>query len=111
MSVAVITVAVIQPRLGPWSFSLGVAAAAQDEPARDLPLEPTRRLRFTTDEGTWMSLDVSPDGQTIVFDLLGDLYTVSIDGGQKNSVTDCTFSVTIFMMICPMCGGSPVNSS
>lgn len=87
LSVAVVTVAVVQPRLGPSSFSLGVAAAAQAGPARDLPLEPTRRLRFTTDEGTWMSLDVSPDGQTIVFDLLGDLYTVPIDGGQAGRIT------------------------
>lgn len=87
LSVAVVTVAVVQPRLGPSSLAFGVAAAAQAEPARDLPLEPTRRLRFTTDEGTWMSLDVSPDGQTIVFDLLGDLYTVSIDGGQAGRIT------------------------
>ena len=46
-----------------------------------LPLEGTRTVSFTTDEGSWMSLDVSPDGQAIVFDLLGDLYTVPIGGG------------------------------
>ena len=41
-----------------------------------LPLEPTREIRFTTDEGSWMSVDISPDGTTLVFDLLGDLYTL-----------------------------------
>ena len=88
LSVAVVTVAVAQPRQGPSSFLLGVAAVAQAGPAQDLPLEPTRRLRLTTDEGTWMSLDVSPDGETIVFDLLGDLYTVSIEGGQASRITE-----------------------
>ncbi len=29
---------------------------------RSIDLKPTRTLRFTTDEGTWISLDVSPDG-------------------------------------------------
>ena len=43
-----------------------------------LPLEPGRTLAFTATEATWMSVDVSPDGQTIVFDLLGDLYTMSL---------------------------------
>ena len=37
---------------------------------------------FTTEEGTWMNLDVSPNGQTIVFDLLGDIYSMSISGGK-----------------------------
>ena len=37
---------------------------------------------FSTDEGTWMNLDVSPDGQTIVFDMIGDIYTVPISGGK-----------------------------
>lgn len=37
---------------------------------------------FTTNEGTWMNLDVSPDGQTIVFDMLGDIYSLPIGGGN-----------------------------
>jgi Tol biopolymer transport system component len=52
-----------------------------------LPLKPTRTVRFTTDEGTWISLDVSPDGRTIVFDLVGDLYTMPIAGGQATRIT------------------------
>ncbi len=39
-------------------------------------------ISFTTSEGTWLNLDVSPDGQQIVFDMLGDLYLMPITGGQ-----------------------------
>ncbi|MTI88534.1 MAG: amidohydrolase family protein [Balneolaceae bacterium] len=42
----------------------------------------TSNLTFTTNEGTWMNLDVSPDGQQIVFDLLGDIYLLPVDGGK-----------------------------
>ena len=41
-----------------------------------------KELEFTTNEGTWMSLDVSPDGKNIVFDLLGDIYIMTIAGGE-----------------------------
>lgn len=43
---------------------------------------PSNDITFETSEGTWMSVDVSPDGKTFVFDLLGDLYTMSIAGGK-----------------------------
>ena len=52
-----------------------------------LPLTPSKPLKFTTDEGTWLSLDVSPDGKTIVFELLGDLYTLPIEGGKATRIT------------------------
>ncbi|MBS1668005.1 MAG: PD40 domain-containing protein [Bacteroidetes bacterium] len=54
---------------------------------KDLPLKPTRKISYSTKEGSWMSLDVSPDGQTIVFDLMGDLYTIPITGGHATSIT------------------------
>ncbi len=52
-----------------------------------LPLEAKRAASFTATKGTWMSLDVSPDGHTIVFDLLGDLYTLPIAGGKATRLT------------------------
>ncbi|MGQ0701659.1 MAG: amidohydrolase family protein [Gemmatimonadales bacterium] len=52
-----------------------------------LPLVPARWARFTTSKGTWISLDLSPDGQAIAFDLLGDLYTMPISGGIATRLT------------------------
>lgn len=57
------------------------------EEYKGLPLKPSRQISFTTTEGSWMSLDVSPDGQKIVFDLMGDLYTLPITGGQATQLT------------------------
>ncbi len=65
-------------------------ADTDDDPRPEqegLPLEPGRRLRLTTDEGSWMSVDVSPDGRTLVFDLLGDLYTMPVTGGSATPLT------------------------
>ncbi|MCO6360817.1 amidohydrolase family protein [Roseivirga pacifica] len=55
---------------------------------KDLPLKAERTLSFNTKEGTWVSVDVSPDGQTIIFDMLGDLYTMPIGGGKATRITD-----------------------
>lgn len=59
-------------------------------PNGDLPLVPTRPLKFTTDEGTWLSLDLSSDGRLIVFDMLGDIYTVPVAGGAATRITSGT---------------------
>lgn len=52
-----------------------------------LSLKPGRKLKLKTTEGTWMNLDVSPDGKTIAFDLMGDLYTMPMEGGKATQLT------------------------
>src|SRR5689334_1263168 len=66
---------------------LGAQPAPRDPLQEGLPLRPERTLSFTTKTGQWMSLDVSPDGKTLVFDLLGDLYTMPIAGGKATPLT------------------------
>src|SRR6476469_3059264 len=61
--------------------------SAKYEEYKSLPLKPARKINFTTNEGSWMNVDVSPDGQTIAFDLLGDLYTLPITGGEAKALT------------------------
>lgn len=53
----------------------------------------TREVHFTTDEGTWMSLDVAPDGRTIAFNLLGQLYTIPIEGGRAQPLAHHAWAV------------------
>jgi imidazolonepropionase-like amidohydrolase/Tol biopolymer transport system component len=40
-----------------------------------------KEIELAVNEGTWMNLDVSPDNKTLVFDMLGDIYSVSLEGG------------------------------
>jgi len=54
---------------------------------KDLPLKPSRTIPLQTSEGTWTSVDISPDGKTILFDLMGDIYTVPVTGGEAKAVT------------------------
>ncbi len=51
------------------------------------PRGATREIDFTTTEGTWMSVDVSPDGQWLVFDLLGHIYRMPTSGGEAVALT------------------------
>ena len=41
-----------------------------------------KTISIDTEETTWSNLSISPDGKSIVFDMLGDIYSVSIDGGN-----------------------------
>ena len=61
---------------------------AESDPAQEgLPLAPGRTFAASFTEGSWMSVDVSPDGTTLVFDFLGDLYTLPIEGGTATPLT------------------------
>ncbi|NND70645.1 MAG: amidohydrolase family protein, partial [Rhodothermales bacterium] len=74
------------------AFALVTACStsyAQDSTKWDVTAAhgPTKDVTFATSEGTWMSVDVSPDGQTILFDLMGDLYLLPIGGGTARRLT------------------------
>jgi imidazolonepropionase-like amidohydrolase/Tol biopolymer transport system component len=64
-------------------------AKPADKPKWDVnhPPGPKATVQIDTRTGTWMSVDVSPDGQRLVFDLLGDLYTLPIAGGEARPLT------------------------
>lgn len=83
-----------------WMFFafilIGSSTVAQEKITKDsikkatkeLPLEPKRTVTFTTNEGTWMSLDVSPDGKSLLFDMMGDIYILPAEGGVATRVTE-----------------------
>lgn len=54
---------------------------------KELPLKPERKISFNTKEGTWVSVDVSPDGKDIVFDMMGNLYRIPVSGGKAENLT------------------------
>lgn len=62
-------------------------ARPQQAAGQRLTLKPTRDIAFDTDEGTWMSPSLSPDGKTIALDLLGDLYLLDANGGKARPLT------------------------
>jgi imidazolonepropionase-like amidohydrolase/Tol biopolymer transport system component len=78
---------------GPLTPVAGQAPAAQPKQDRkwDVNAPPgmaTRQIRIAVDNGSWMNVDVSPDGRTIAFDLLGDIYTMPISGGTPRRIAE-----------------------
>ncbi|MFD2586967.1 amidohydrolase family protein [Croceitalea marina] len=71
-----------------------ISLLAQEEKKKDKKWDVTnpgesfnfKDYPLSTDEGTWMNIDVSPDGKTIVFDLLGDIYKMPITGGKATAL-------------------------
>lgn len=70
------------------TFSQKKDSLSGQEKFKELPLESGRMIKFNTTEGTWLSLDISPDGKTIMFSMLGDLYTIPFNGGKATRITD-----------------------
>ncbi|PLK25776.1 amidohydrolase family protein [Novosphingobium sp. TH158] len=79
------------------TLALAIATPAlAAEPAKDAakwdvnapPGMKTRAVAIDTTEGTWMNLDVSPDGKRIAFDLLGDIYVMPIEGGTPTRIAE-----------------------
>ncbi|MCA6287036.1 MAG: PD40 domain-containing protein, partial [Phenylobacterium sp.] len=82
------------------ALAVGLAAAlpaaahaedAKEAPKWDVAAPPGMKVRevpIAVEEGTWMNLDVSPDGRTLVFDLLGDIYTLPISGGAPTRISE-----------------------
>ncbi len=67
----------------------GKAAKAEESWSVEAPKGATiKQVPIKTDEGTWMDVDVSPDGKTIAFTLLGDIYTMPITGGTPKRIAD-----------------------
>lgn len=64
------------------------AETPEEEDGWDVNAPPgeSRRVDIDTERGTWMSLDVSPDGRTVAFDLLGDIYVMPIAGGEARAI-------------------------
>ncbi|WP_418357829.1 amidohydrolase family protein [Shewanella basaltis] len=78
----------ITPLYTAVALSLGLSniAFAEDEKAKwqvNAPEKaPLTQIDINVTEGTWMNVNVSPDGKHIVFDLLGDIYQMPISGGE-----------------------------
>lgn len=68
-----------------------LAEDAKDEKKWDVSAPPgadTHKIAIDVDEGTWMNVDLSPDGRTIAFDLLGDIYTMPLAGGRATRIAE-----------------------
>jgi imidazolonepropionase-like amidohydrolase/Tol biopolymer transport system component len=67
------------------------AAKKDDKPKWDVNAPPgatIRKVPIKVDEGSWMDVDVSPDGRTIAFALLGDIYVMPIAGGTPTRIAE-----------------------
>jgi len=74
-------------------FAFTTFANAEEKDKEDAPkwdvMNPPgdkRDIDINVESGTWMSLDVSPDGETIAFDMLGDIYTMPASGGTATNI-------------------------
>ena len=81
---------------GLWSTAV-FAQDKKEEAKWDVNAPPgltIREIPISVDEGTWMNVDVSPDGSRIAFDMLGDIYTMPIAGGTPTRIAEAIEAAT-----------------
>jgi len=69
-----------------WFITLTLTAQEKSKWDVNNPPGVFKEVSFVTNEGTWMNIDMSPDGKFIAFDLLGDIYTLPAAGGQATCI-------------------------
>src|SRR6056297_3349928 len=83
----ILLMAALAPQLGLAQDTDAEADSTYEESNNELPLEPGREFSFDLNEGSWIALDVSQDGHTIVFAFVGDLYPIPMSGGEATQIT------------------------
>ncbi|CAB0151877.1 Protein TolB [Pseudidiomarina piscicola] len=79
-------------KLTTLALAVGVALAvpthaiAQEAWDVQAPQGDFKDIQIKVNEGTWMNVDLSPDGKWIVFDLLGDIYRMPASGGDAELI-------------------------
>lgn len=76
---------------GTAAFSPAFAQEKKEEAKWDVNAPPGLTLRaipISVDEGSWMNVDISPDGRLVAFDMLGDIYIMPIAGGTPTRIAE-----------------------
>lgn len=89
LSLCLVQAAVVatEPSVAPLSEPITKETKAVVHVSDGLPLVPTRRIEFTTQKGTWLSVDASPTDTTLVIEVFGDLYALATTGGVARPLT------------------------
>jgi len=95
-SAIALSLAMIMPATSSIAFEKSEADKKADKPSWSVnkPQGEFKTATIDVDQGTWMNVDISPDGKTLVFDLLGDIYTMPVSGGEaKPLMTDIAWQM------------------
>jgi len=75
--------------ISPYVLADKTPDASEEKPKWDVRSDQyhTQEISIDTTSTTWSNVTVSHDGQTLVFDMLGDIYSVPMAGGEATALT------------------------